>query len=92
MDDSHRRAAEQSWAATVDRAGRTAPARAAALAVIDATADVTGVTDPGERERRIQVARADHFRRLRALPVRQPREPAAGIEHRPTPDAPPPQS
>lgn len=58
-----RLAAHASWARTADRRARTAPARNAALARIDAhVRDAT--LSPEEQSRRITSARRAHFLRL----------------------------
>ncbi len=54
-------AAHESWANTVDRSARTAPARAAMLARFEAEVDPEGVLDPAERTRRAQHKRKAYF-------------------------------
>jgi hypothetical protein len=57
-------AAHASWAKTTDRAGRTAPARRAALARFEQQVDPDGVLDPEERQQRALSARRSYFRYL----------------------------
>lgn len=57
-------AAHESWANTVDRSARTAPARAALLARFEAEVDPDGLLDPAERTRRAEHKRKAYFQRL----------------------------
>jgi hypothetical protein len=57
-------AANESWAATPDRAARTAPARAAMLKKFEQEVDPEGVLDPAERARRAEYKRRAYFQRL----------------------------
>lgn len=56
--------AHESWARTVDRAARTAPARAAFLARFEHEVDPHGLLSPQERARRADHARQAHFARM----------------------------
>jgi len=62
-------AAHQSWAATTDRAARTAPARRAALARFERQVDPEGTLDPVERALRAESAKKAYFARLALLSV-----------------------
>jgi len=57
-------AAHESWAQTVDRSARTAPARAALLAKFETQVDPDGKLLPAERAVRAEHARKAHFARL----------------------------
>ncbi len=57
-------AAHESWANTVDRSARTAPARAALMAKFEAEVDPDGKLDPTERARRAEHKRKAYFQRL----------------------------
>lgn len=59
-----RAAAHESWARTANRAARTAPARAAALARFERDVDPDGVLSPRERAQRAEHARRAYFTRL----------------------------
>lgn len=68
-DPEHRKlassiAALESWAKTDDRAARTAPARAAALARFEREVDPDGLLAPEERAKRADFARRAYFKRL----------------------------
>lgn len=56
--------AHVSWANTSDRAARTAPARAAALARFEREVDPDSALSPDERARRAEHARKAYFARL----------------------------
>ncbi|WP_243407332.1 hypothetical protein [Frankia canadensis] len=64
-----------SWARTVDRSGRTAPARAAALARFETQVDPDGVLSADERARRAEYAFKAHMQQMavRSVKVRQAR-------------------
>lgn len=53
--------AHRSWAKTDDRAARTAPARAAALARFEAEVDPQGLLAPDERAKRAEHAKKAYF-------------------------------
>ncbi len=53
-----------SWAATIDRSARTAPARAALMDRFERQVDPDGVLDPAERARRAEHARQAHMKRM----------------------------
>lgn len=57
-------AAHESWAHTVDRAARTAPARAALMAKFEREVDPDGTMRPAERARLAEHKRKAHFQRL----------------------------
>ncbi len=57
-------AANESWARTRDRSGRTAPARAAALARFERQVDPDGLLSPQERASRAESARKAYMQRL----------------------------
>jgi hypothetical protein len=57
-------AAHASWAATADRAARTAPARRAALRRFEDQVDPDRTLPPIEREKRALAARRAYFRLL----------------------------
>ncbi|MDQ3578220.1 MAG: hypothetical protein M3443_11600 [Actinomycetota bacterium] len=54
-------AAHTSWAATGDRAARTAAARRAAHDRFEKLVDPTGELPPGERRQRAESARSAHY-------------------------------
>jgi len=54
-------AAHTSWAATTDRAARTAPARRAALDRFERQVDPDGTLDPAERALRAESAKKAYF-------------------------------
>ncbi len=70
-----RLAAHESWASTVDRSARTAPARAALMAKFEAEVDPDGVLDPAERTRRAEHKRKAYFQRLALRPAQARRKP-----------------
>lgn len=57
-------AAHESWANTVDRSKRTAPARAALLSKFEHQVDPEGKLLPAERAKRAESAKRAHFTRL----------------------------
>ena len=63
-------AAQISWAATADPAGRTAAARAAAFGRFERLVDPAGVLEPGERARRAEHARKAHMLRMSLAAVK----------------------
>lgn len=70
-----RAAANESWARTRDRSGRTAPARAAAIARFEQQVDPDGLLSAQERAKRAEYAHKAHMQRLaaRSVAVRQAR-------------------
>jgi hypothetical protein len=56
--------AYESWANTPDRAARTAPGRAAALARFEKQVDPNSELPPAERAKRAEFARKAYFQRL----------------------------
>jgi hypothetical protein len=56
--------AHESWARTVDRTARTAPARKAMLDKFEREVDPDGKLLPAERAKRAEHARKAHFKRL----------------------------
>lgn len=73
-------AAHASWARTVDRAARTAKARAAMASTFERQVDPDGVLTPEERAVRAEHARKAHFTRL-ALKSAQARRRKCRNEH-----------
>ena len=57
-------AAHQSWANTLDRPGRTAPARKKAWERFEALVDPDGTMSPSERAKAAENARKAYFKRL----------------------------
>jgi hypothetical protein len=57
-------AANESWARTIDRSARTAPARAALMAKFEKEVDPKGLLSPQERYRRAENLKRAHFQRL----------------------------
>jgi hypothetical protein len=72
-----RLAAHASWAATPDRAARTAPARAALADRFERQVDPDGVMDPVERAKRAASARTAFYTRLAYRSVKARRAKAA---------------
>jgi hypothetical protein len=70
--------AHLSWANTVDRSARTAPARRALEAKFDQLADPDGTLLPHERAKRAENLRKAHFAQL-ALKSAQARRRRAGV-------------
>jgi hypothetical protein len=70
-------AAHQSWSQTTDRAKRTAPARAAALAKLHDEVDPERVLSPQERDRRAESARRARLSAIAAKAAKD-RRTAAG--------------
>ena len=68
--------AHESWARTVDRTARTAPARAALLARFEREADPDGLLPPDERARRAGHLRKAYYLRLalKSAQVRRARQ------------------
>ena len=68
--------AHESWARTVDRTARTAPARAALLARFEHEADPDGLLPPDERARRAGHLRKAYYLRLalKSAQVRRARQ------------------
>lgn len=56
--------AHESWARTIDRTARTAPARKAFLDKFEVQVDPDGVLSPAERALRAEHARKAHFQRM----------------------------
>jgi hypothetical protein len=67
-------AVNASWARTVDRSARTAPARRAAMQRYEREIDPDGTLDPGERARRAEYAMRAHMSRLALRSVRARRQ------------------
>lgn len=64
---SARLAAHESWAATADRATRTAPGRAAFLARFERQVDPDGTMNPTERALRADSARKAFYARIQLM-------------------------
>lgn len=71
--------AHTSWANTVDRSARTAPARKAMLDKFEQQVDPNNELTPGERALRAEHARKAHFKRL-ALKSAQARRKTAELD------------
>lgn len=74
-------AAHESWARTLDRSARTAPARRALLDKFERQVDPHNELTPGKRAELAESARKAHYARLAFLSARARRRRGAAGQH-----------